>query len=383
MKILLISYRFYPEINPRSFRTYELSREFASRGHYVKVIIPKYDYDYSELMEKYPIKIQFININKEKYDNLFIKKDKFHKSYALSNKKSKVKKILKPLFNCLFPSGRSSFYFFPLFKTLIKEKGNFDLIIAISFPFSVLTASALAFVFNKNISITKVKIAEYSDPLTSNSNLPNCFLYKLVDKFISSKFNYIVTHTEKAINTFLKYKDMDHIKIIPQGMDFSEVKIAKYQKNKIPTFGYAGIFYKKIRNPEKLLKYLKSININFKFIIYTDLNHSETAEVTLEYTRNLKDKIILMPLLPRLEVIHELSKMDFLINIDNLSSNQTPSKLIDYALTKRPIYSFRQNNFDIEEFNKYLFGEYPSNKINIELENYDIKNVCNKFLELI
>ena len=42
-----------------------------------------------------------------------------------------------------------------------------------------------------------------------------------------------------------------------------------------------------------------------------------------------------------------MSKMDFLINLENLNKEQSPSKLIDYAISKRPIFSFNQNNFNI------------------------------------
>ena len=41
-RILIISSAFYPFNSPRSFRTTELAKEFARRGHQVKVITPSY-----------------------------------------------------------------------------------------------------------------------------------------------------------------------------------------------------------------------------------------------------------------------------------------------------------------------------------------------------
>ena len=45
----------------------------------------------------------------------------------------------------------------------------------------------------------------------------------------------------------------------------------------------------------------------------------------------LKEKLVIHNNIPRLELITEFSKMDFLVNINNATSNQIPSKLIDYT----------------------------------------------------
>ena len=73
--------------------------------------------------------------------------------------------------------------------------------------------------------------------------------------------------------------------------------------------------------------------------------------------------------------------MDFLVNIENISNNQTPSKLIDYAIAQRPICTISILNFNPNLFNQFINGDY-NNKLNIDLENFDIKNVVSKFLEL-
>ena len=56
LKICIASYYFLPENRPRSYRTFELAREFSRLGHDVTVFIPEYDYNYDGLIRKYNFK---------------------------------------------------------------------------------------------------------------------------------------------------------------------------------------------------------------------------------------------------------------------------------------------------------------------------------------
>jgi len=73
--------------------------------------------------------------------------------------------------------------------------------------------------------------------------------------------------------------------------------------------------------------------------------------------------------------------MDFLINLNNTSKNQNPSKLIDYALSKRPVFSMSQEEFNKDVFNKYMQGDYSDN-IYFDIESYNIKKIANDFITL-
>ena len=73
--------------------------------------------------------------------------------------------------------------------------------------------------------------------------------------------------------------------------------------------------------------------------------------------------------------------MDFLINFDNNVSTQLPSKLIDYSLTGRPVLNI-DHSADFEVLISFMDGDYK-NKMKLDSpDNYDIRNVANKFLEL-
>ena len=94
----------------------------------------------------------------------------------------------------------------------------------------------------------------------------------------------------------------------------------------------------------------------------------------------LRDKIILKRYIPREELIYELSSVDFLINFDNENSHMVPSKLIDYALCKRPILSFNSVTFNSEEFVSFIKRDFKDT-VQIDLENFNVSNIAKLFLD--
>ncbi len=381
MKILIIAYYFYPELTPRAFRAFELSKQLAKEGHIVKVLLPKSDYDYTKISKKHNFSVDFVDFHKK---TIRVNPDTVNTSHFWFKKL--IRKLFKKTMYCIFPSGRDKkFYFYNLYKQLIKHREYQDMIISIATPFDTHIGAAMAFKKNKILNNTSVKIADYGDPLYKNSAFPNCPLYYWIDKFIASQFDYITIPTEKALSIHANFKKRENIKIIPQGFDFSETRIANYQVNDIPTFAYAGLFYGAIRNPKPLLDFLVKLHedaINYVFIIYTQIDNFNNMKLLNKYKNILNGKLIINQVIPREDVIYELSKMDFLINIENLSSSQIPSKLIDYALAGRPIYSFNQINFSEDTFMHFFRRDY-SEKKKINLDDFNIKYISKQFTELM
>ncbi len=360
MKILIIAYHFYPDVTPRAFRAFELVKQFSKEGHEVKVLLPKSDYAYTDICKKYNFSVDFVDYKKTSQATAHTLSEKNINYFML---KKLIRKLFKKPMYCIFPSGRAKkFYFYYLYKKLIDHHEGQDMIISIAMPIDIHIGTAMAFRKNKYLRDTTSKIADCGDPLYKNPALPNCPFYFWIEKFIASQFDYITIPTEKALSIYTNFKKRENIKIIPQGFDFSETKIADYQVNDVPTFAYAGLFYEDIRNPKSLLEFLLKLhadNIDFIFIVYTQINNYNNMKLLNKYKNILGKKLVINQIIPRENVIYELSKMDFLINLENLSSSQIPSKLIDYALTKRPIYSFNEVTFSKKTFIKF-FKKYYS-----------------------
>ncbi len=376
LKILIASYFFYPENMPRAFRTFELAKGFSAKGHEVDVYIPDYDFDYNELSKKHNINIY--KINSGFFFNKGRKKKIFIKNKINFKKKTIVNNILKKVLYYFF--GEIKFeYAIEIYKALKENKKKYDIIISISYPIYVHYGVALAIKNNKDFG--KIKIADCGDPFYYQEENKIAFYFKFFEKWIFNKFDYITVPVNIAINSYLYFKNKNNIKVIPQGFDLSNIKLAKYNKNKIPTFGYAGAFIENQRDPKILFEYLLNAEFDYRFSIYLTKSESSLKLIN-KYTDLLKDKIIIKANIPRDDILFELSKCDFLINIENLSTNQTPSKLIDYSITNRPIFSFHPEKFNKEIFNEFISGNYNS-KLNINLKDYNIKKITDDFLELL
>lgn len=193
------------------------------------------------------------------------------------------------------------------------------------------------------------------------------------------KCNYITVPVEEAINGYYpEYKNK--IKVIPQGFDFSSTKIAEYKKNEVPTFAYIGAVYPGNRDPKLFLEYLKNIDMNFKFKIF-----GSSWAYFEPYNVLLNNRLEYCGKMPREQLIYELSKCDFLININNSSGVQIPSKLIDYYLSQRPILSISTNlsQDEIYNFNQFVLGNYDDQTQFCNIDDYNIVNVVKKFVSLM
>lgn len=359
MNILIISGFFYPINTPRSFRTTELAKELCRQGHNVTVCIPCTDYDYSEFKERYPIKIDFLKISD-----------------------SKISKI--NLFTRIYNRIKLTYFQYPYIEYLyripqyLKTKEGYDAIISIAVPHPIHWGVEKSIRHNPNI--TKAWIADCGDPfmLCTTDTFRNPFYFKWFEKSFCRRADYITIPIKEGIKGY--YPEFRHkIRVIPQGFDFSEIEVVeKYVPNDVVTFAYAGAFIPGMRDPRPILDFLTSVKLNFRFYIYT--NQPSLIE---QYKKTLGGKLIVSGYIDRKELIYRMSSYDFLLNLENGTKVQAPSKLIDYGLSKRPVLSIYSQKIDKEKFCQFLQRDY-SNKMELpDINEYDIRNVAGSFLKLI
>ncbi|TQO58788.1 glycosyltransferase family 4 protein [Paraclostridium bifermentans] len=369
MKILLISHSFFPTVSARANRTFELAKEFSRQGNKVDIVIPSNNYDYEHMEDEYKFKI--IKIGK-------INSITTSKSYA----KRKPRKVLNAVKRSIRYIIGGEWYILYFVKDILslKEKidRDYDLAISIGLPFSTHIGYYL---LHKKVKFSKVSIADYGDPYSYNKTIKKPSIYKIIEKHVSNYFDFITIPTEKAKPCYKFIKNDKKIKIIPQGFEIKDYSNL-YKKNSIPTFAFAGNFYKDIRNPIKFFNALKDIDREYKLVLYANLKDLNQIEF-IEYAKDvLKDKVEVNHFLDREDCIIELSKMDFLINILNLTDTQVPSKLIDYTISGRPILNIIPDKINIEEIKMFLNSKYDySNSVN--LMEFNIKNVAEKFVRLV
>lgn len=262
-------------------------------------------------------------------------------------------------------------------KLLLKEKG-IDYLITIAMPYPIHWGATAAKKVLKE-GFPKYWTSDCGDPYWGDPFNKHPFYFKWLEERWSAATNSIVVPIESAKKAYLPIAQ-SKISVIPQGFDFSDVKIKEGPThNSCPTFAYSGYVYEGRRDPRMFLDYLSTIKKEFKIIIYTPQKGFYE-----KYLEKLKGKIELRDYVPRTQLIYELSCMDFLINLTNVSTVQSPSKLIDYYLTRRPIIDVSTPFNEYDLIDDALDGVFHENKYSsIVVNQYNIVNVAKQFIELV
>ncbi len=354
---------FYPEMTPRAFRTTELVNELSKKGHKVDLYVP-FKGNSHEGFE--------INENLNLYDlgsNPF-KDIPGSKTWLLNF----VYKILRRILIMFFEYPNIGLMI-NIYKK-IKNIQDYDLIISIAYPYPI--HWGVAAVINRKYSNKRkpIWVADCGDPYFFNVSevYKKLFYFKYIEKWMFRKVDFIsLPRLEMKNNYFEEFHDK--IIEIPQGFDLENINRADYSKNEFLTFCYAGTFYPKSRDPRKFIEYILTKIPKFKFIIYT--NDTFLIEQFLDDPR-----IVLRELIPRDNLIFELSKMDFLVNFNFDPVNQSPSKLIDYTISSRPILNV-QDNIDYEVIDEFFNFNFQNQFVFENINRYNIKNIAHSFVNLI
>jgi hypothetical protein len=365
-KILIISRTILPAQNPRAYRATELAKELARQKHDVALYAVLGNYDYTEFELEHSLKVR--NIGKMIFAT-------FNSDETIRN--NIIDRILNKLLHRFleFPDIELVFRI----PHILKLEKNVDLLISIAAPFPIHWGCALAKSVNKQ-SFPKIWAADCGDPFMGNKGAgqkKKYFYFKYLEKWFCRLADYIVVPFEGAKEGY--YSEFrNKIKVIPQGFRFDNIKLCLNKtKSEVPTFAYSGVFYEGIRNPSTFLKLLSSLNNNFKFIVYT-----KDVDFIKPYLKQLGNKIEIRDYIPRDQLLYELSQMDFVVNFENKTNVHSPSKLIDYALVKRPILSIPSHSLPINIINEFLDGNYQNQFIVHNIEQYNISNVAKQFSSL-
>jgi hypothetical protein len=360
--ILLVAAAFYPVITPRSFRATELAKELVKKGHHVTVITKYREFGYDALAQEWNMRIEMLGPSRLPVFNISGKG-------LIGFVNRLMNRILFILFE--YPNIELMFQV----SRALRKRSHYDMLITIAVPYPVHWGAALA--RKRSDRIARTWVADCGDPYFNTlDSFKKPFYFKFLDRWYSKKADYITVPFEGAIQGYpaeVRHK----IRIIPQGFDFNlEKRSDTGPLNEVPTFAYAGGFIRGSRDPDPLFRFLITLRRPFKFFLFT--KHSHMIE---QYMEPLGGRLIISDYIPREELMGLLSKMDFLINIDNNATHCSPSKLIDYAIAGRPIMNV-DSNFDGKELLAFLNRDYSGRMVIPDIERYHISNIARSFLEL-
>lgn len=365
-KILIITRAFYPENSPRSFRATELAKEFSRQGHNVIVLTPRDTPGHDIFEREHNVRIK--PLGPLTWPSIDFTRG--GKAWIL------VKRLIRKLLLVFFDYPNIEV----MFKTraAIQEEADYDLMISIAVPHPIHWGVAWGW---KNLHpVAKTWVADCGDPFmgVEYDRFGKMFYFKYLEKWFCKKADYITVPLEEAKEAY--YPEFrNKIRVIPQGFKFEEYlqDRSQYRPNSVPTFAFAGALMKGIRDPSALLEYLVSLEQDFKFYIYTRM-----SGIIEPYLKRSRGRIIVHGFIPREELLKILSTMDFLVNINNITNQQVPSKLIDYYFTRRPVLTLETGKIAPPIIDQFLDGDYQAKHVFENMDKFRIEQVTSQFLKL-
>ena len=362
---LIVSADFFPRNSPRSHRATELAKELCRQGKEVSVLTESHP-EQSQLAEDFGIR--FFDLGGLRWPQLSVRS-----GVRFQLLRRMLSRILLQCFD------------YPLIEWCFRVKGalsripKHDVLLSIAFPHSIHWGVAAA--HRNGLLPADIWIADCGDPYMGreNSRVKPLFYFKFLEKSFCSRANHITVPTIGATEAY--YPEFRHkIEVVPQGFRFADYDFSgdgEYQPSDVPRFAFAGAFITGFRDPRAFVEFVCSRSTYFEFHIY-----SRTAETLLGEVAKKDKRIILHGFRPRVDVLMELSRMDFLLNIRNEGEKQTPSKLIDYHLVGRPILDIPSYDFDQSLVERFLDGDFSGAYRIDDPSQFHIENVVRKFAAL-
>ncbi|WP_430809878.1 MULTISPECIES: hypothetical protein [unclassified Carboxylicivirga] len=368
-KILLVSNAFHPEVSPRSFRATELAKELCRQGYEVTVISKFRDFDYTDFLKMYPFSLKM-----------------WSKPYFSGGGTLKIKPLAYGL--KIFLRVIAVLFEYPAIiemfkvKEMLRTEQGYDMMISFAVPFPV--HWGVAWARRKKHTIAHTWVADCGDAymFARLDTFRKPFYFKYLEKGFCRRCDYIsIPFSQLGDQFYPEFKSK--MRVIPQGFNFSDIHLSgQAVNNHRPSFIFAGSVIPGIRDLDKLLEFLVSSNLDFLFIVYTN-----QPDYYLKYKSKLGDKLLIKEYIDRISLIYEMSKVNFLVNIDTIHDSKNnveaiPSKLIDYALSGRPILNINSAHLDTELVKEFFDHNYSKQRI-IDKSKFDIKIVVSKFISLI
>lgn len=358
LKIVIIAQWVLPMRCPRSQRTWNLALRLAEIGHDVTVYALLGKTDYSEYESRYGLKIR--NLGKSRLG--CVNSDGDH----IDLLRRGLGKFLGRRF-CVPTIELSG-----MAERVVNRLDHVDLLITIAFPHPIHWGAARAFTRER----AKCWIADCGDPFMGNPFAKPARKFEAEERNWCSKVDAITIPIEEGRTAYYE-EYREKIAVVPQGFDFSGIKLAKYVPNPVPTFAFSGQVYPGTRDMSGLMKYLLTLDKPFRLVVYTKLRKHFEPLAT-----KLGDKFEFRDYVPREQLIYELSQMDFLINVVNKGTVQQPSKLIDYGQAGRPVLDISTVFTEKDSFDEFFSGNYRQATKIADIGRYDIKVVAQQFIDI-
>lgn len=368
MRILIITYSYFPALTPRAFRWTTLAESLAVAGHEVEVVCAANSTSFTtdnlngvrihrtgggtrERLKRW--------LGRESPSGAAAAEKKNASSSAV---RSHIGILLKRIYantlqKVLWPDFSGFWYFSAAAATRIAVKQRRpDVVVSVSLPF---TGHLVGLAIKRRYGVRWV--VDIGDPFTFMNETPvnNHKLFSRLNRWTESKVlqnaDYVAVTTQATKDEYLKwFPEIEgrKISVIPP------LFVEPVDLEKIPPFFvgppkirllFAGTLYGKIRNPATLLDLFSallatSIGERLELHFLGAINDCESYFE--KYSELIGKQIILHGLVQRTTAMRAMKDATVLVNLGNSTAYQLPSKVVEYVMLGKPVLNIAKQGSD-------------------------------------
>lgn len=367
MRILIVSYSYFPALTPRAFRWTALAGWMASQGHEVDVICNK-----AAGLPDFQV-LDGVNVYRtggsvRESIKLWLSRQSLVQGQmpnAHTNppvRQGVLGRVLKYVYGftlqkIMWPDFAGFWYFSAVRKSKdLIAKCEPDVIISVSVPF---TGHLVGLSLHKKYAIRW--LADIGDPFSFMTETPvnNHRLFNRLNYYSETKLlqraNVVAVTTEGTKAEYCQHFpgiSPGKISVIPPlfatGSQYAEVGRFFSDDTKVRLV-FAGTLYSRIRNPSALLSFFKvmldeEIGEKLELHFFGAINDCEFCFE--EFKPLIGTKIFLHGLVAREDALRAMKEAAVLINLGNGTPYQLPSKVVEYVMLAKPVLNISPIELD-------------------------------------
>jgi hypothetical protein len=393
IKILILSYDFFPEKKPNTYRWFNIAKKWQEDKDVVIHVISGGKNQFIDFEEIDGLKIYrtsefFIGNLKYKFrENVQVSLNDGSPSH-----RNVFKKLIRLIYDLtwtkLYWPDHSFLWIFsalPLAKKIVVEE-KIDKIITVSWTFSAHVIG----LYLKNKFKSIFWLADSVDPFCFDNSINNSFLYNrlnfLIERKVIESANVVSVITPKIRDKYISiFPKFENKFVVNRNIYISPSReITKKSTNVSKSFNFVflGTLSEEVRSPKNLLILFnllkeKFLEFDFSLNIYGDISKSLIR--FNEYPHLLNSSIFLNGFIDQDEIIQVIYNADILINVGNHNKYQEPSKLIEYIYSGKKILNICSVDDDASV---ELLNNYP---LSLSIFPYELldNNTLQKVFEFI
>jgi len=366
MRLLIITYSYFPDLTPRAFRWKAVAEQLQMHGHEVHVLCAGSGSDgVMDGVAVHRVPDRFLRgVTRPMPSGVGL--PRLDGCAVIGYIKKRLRQIARSLWRFFYWPDFACGWIFPVVKALreLRGKGQFDWIISSSHPFS----GHLVALLGRDAQVKTRWLVDISDPycLMHQPSPFNRLLYGWLSKWVEGRVIATADVLSMTTDSTAKIYEaafpgcQSKTQVIGPLMSLPVTPPRARQPDGVLRLVYVGTLYRQLRSPTFLLACATALNQSYPYMplevhFYGALN--DCGEQLSAYTDIAATFVFAHGMVDRVAVQQSMVDADVLVNIGNDSEAQLPSKVVEYMAVGRPIL----NIISIEKDTSVAaLADYPS-----------------------